>query len=92
MMPDHREVEATNVERQKRADACRRQRRKDGELVNEALVEDAEDDVDDDERRCVISAGSLASEVWNAWALPWKVAITEDGRVEFHAPPRWPAS
>ena len=26
-----------------------------------------------------ISAGSLDSEDWNAWALPWKVPITEGG-------------
>src|SRR6185437_12600100 len=30
-------------------------------------------------RAAAISAGSLDSEDWNAWALPWKVPFTDGG-------------
>ena len=46
--------------------------------MDEALVEDAEDDVDDDERRGD-QTGSLDSEAWKAWAFPWKVGMIEGG-------------
>src|SRR5262249_1157429 len=48
---DHREVHMAELQRQQRADAGRRQRGQDRQRMDEALVEYAEDDVDDDERR-----------------------------------------
>ena len=40
-----------DLEREQRADAGRRQRRENRQRVDEALVEDAEDQVDHDDRR-----------------------------------------
>ena len=51
IMRDQTEVEAEQHQRRERADAGRRQRRQDRQRVDVALVEHAEDDVDDDERR-----------------------------------------
>ena len=54
MMPidrDHAEIEVNRHQQQQRADAGRRQRRQDRDRMDRALVEHAEDDVDDDERR-----------------------------------------
>ncbi len=47
---DHRQVHVTEIERQQRADTGRRQGRQNGERMDEALVEDAENDVDHDQR------------------------------------------
>ena len=47
---DQAEIEAEQHQRGERADARRRQRRQDRDRVDVALVEDAEDQVDDDER------------------------------------------
>src|SRR5216683_8245857 len=52
--PDHRddrEIHAAEKQGQKRADAGRRQRGEDRERVDQAFVEDAQDDVDRDQRR-----------------------------------------
>src|SRR5207245_1279525 len=51
MMPITERSIMAELQRQQRADAGRRQRGQDRERIDEALVEDAEDDVDDDERR-----------------------------------------
>src|SRR5262245_51628936 len=48
---DHREIHVAELQRQQRADAGRRQRGENRQRMDEALVEYAEDDVDDDERR-----------------------------------------
>jgi hypothetical protein len=48
---DHRQVEVEDHQHQQRADAGRRQRREDGQRVDVALVEHAEDDVDHHQRR-----------------------------------------
>ena len=47
---DHAEIEAEQQQHQQRADAGRRQRRQDGQRVDEALVEHAQDQVDDRQR------------------------------------------
>ena len=54
MMPisaDHRQVEVEQHQHQQCPDARRGQRREDRERVDVALVEHAEDDVDDQQRR-----------------------------------------
>src|ERR1700731_2620425 len=48
---DHAQVEVNRHQQQQRADAGRRQGRDDGDRVDEALVEHAENNVDDEERR-----------------------------------------
>ena len=52
----------------------------DGQRVDEALVEDAENDIDDDDRQEPSSQPMLAWESWNCWALPWKVDWMPSGR------------
>ena len=44
-----------------------------------ALVEHAEDDVDDDQRGQRSESASPASADWNALALPWKVVTSDAG-------------
>src|SRR5215831_17281030 len=48
---DHREIHVAELQRQQRADASRRQRGENRQRMDEALVEYAQNDVDDDERR-----------------------------------------
>src|ERR1700730_14426390 len=48
---DHAQIEVNRHQQQQRADAGRRQGRDDGDRVDQALVENAEDEVDDEERR-----------------------------------------
>ena len=48
---DHAEIEMNRHQQQQRAEAGRRQGRDDGDRVDQALVEHAEDEVDDEERR-----------------------------------------
>ena len=59
-------------QRQHRAHAGRRQGREDGDRMDEALVEDAEHDVDGGERR-EDQHGSLLSDCWKVRAVPWKL-------------------
>ena len=62
----------TAISMQQRADAGRGQRRQDGDRMDEALIEHAEDDVDDDERRG--DQERLAGERGQkGLALPWKL-------------------
>ena len=72
-MRDDAEIIVNRHQQQQRADAGRRQRRKDRDRVDRALIEHAEDDVDDDQRcQRSVSACSTAT-TWNACALPWKL-------------------
>ncbi len=48
---DHAQIEVKRHQQQQRAEAGRRQSRDDGDRVDDALVEHAEDEVDDEERR-----------------------------------------
>ena len=48
---DHRQFGVGNLQRQQRAEARRRQRRDDGERMRQALVQNAEHDIDRDQRR-----------------------------------------
>ncbi len=66
-------------ERQQRADAGGRQGREDGDGVDQALVEDPEDDVDGEERRQDEDAAWIASDCWKAWAVPWNEARMDAG-------------
>jgi len=71
-----------------------RQRGEDRERVDEALVEDAEHDVDGHQRGR-ISSGWLASAAWKAWAVPVKLPRIPPGRPMRLASPRiavtaWP--
>ena len=50
MMPMTDEIHVAEMQREQRADAGGRQGRENGQRMDEALVEHAEDDVDDDER------------------------------------------
>ena len=51
IMRDHRQIGVRDHQHQQRADAGRGQRGQDGQRQDVALVQDAEDDVDGDQRR-----------------------------------------
>ena len=81
MMPidgDHAEIDVTAISMQQRADAGRGQRRQDGDRMDQALIEHAEDDVDDDQRGGD-QDGSLDSERLEGLALPWKLVGSDAG-------------
>ena len=73
---DDAEVRVGKEQREQGADAGGRQRGEDRDGVHEALVEDAEHDVDGRAVPARMSIGSVASEDWKACAVPWKVACT----------------
>ncbi len=68
-----RELGVEQQQRQQRAHARRRQRRQDGQRMHVALVEDAEHDVDGDQRG-QDQAGLALQRVLERSAPPWKVA------------------
>ncbi len=65
------QVQPGQPERPQRADRRRRQAGQDGQRVDEALVEDAEHDIDRQDR-AAISRPWLASESWKVLAVPAK--------------------
>src|SRR5260370_7541226 len=63
---------------QQGAKSGRGQRRDDRERMDRALVEDAKNETAT--KAATIRMGVLLSELWKAWALPWKLVVIEGGR------------
>jgi len=75
---DHAQIDV-NGHQAIAARRCRRgQGRDDGDRVDQAFVEHAEDEIDD-EQRCDVRIGVLFNDAPNAWAFPWKPVCSESG-------------
>ena len=65
------EIDAEREQREQRAEDGGRQPGQDRERMDVALVQDAEDEIDDEHRQRRAAYPCPSSESWKACALPW---------------------